>query len=98
MAAQERVQLPDTILEELAGEKNRNAALHEKLAQLTSSPQVEHERAERGAPADGHGARAGRYAPPQPARGQYVLSRSKGKLHLHKPNHAVKERTPVGSN
>ena len=48
VAAKERVQLLDTILDELAAEKNRNAALHDKLEQLASSThaeRAEHERA-----------------------------------------------------
>ena len=48
VAAEERVQLLDTIIEELAAEKNRNAALHDRLEQLSTSThaeRVEHERA-----------------------------------------------------
>lgn len=48
MAAEERVQLLDTVLKELVEEKNRSATLHDKLEQLTSSTQAEraqHERA-----------------------------------------------------
>ncbi len=48
LAAEERVQLLDTLLKELVEEKNISAALHDKLEQLTSSTQaerVEHERA-----------------------------------------------------
>ncbi|HRI53069.1 MAG TPA: hypothetical protein PLW65_23100 [Pseudomonadota bacterium] len=48
LAAEERVQLLDTVLKELVEEKNISAALHDKLEKLTSSTQaerVEHERA-----------------------------------------------------
>jgi chromosome segregation ATPase len=48
MAAEERVQLLDTVLKELVEEKDRSAKLHDKLEQLTSSTQAEraqHERA-----------------------------------------------------